>query len=89
MVSVDRLKQLLHYNRRTGLFRWKVGRSTSSPSGSIAGCTESKGYTQIGVDGIRYMAHRLAWLWCHGDIPDGMVIDHKNGDRGDNRIVNL
>jgi hypothetical protein len=89
MVSVDRLKQLLHYNRRTGLFRWKVRRSTSSPAGSIAGRTESKGYTQIGVDGTRYMAHRLAWLWCHGDIPDGMVIDHKNGDRGDNRIVNL
>ena len=89
MVSVDRLKQLLHYNRRTGLFRWKVRRSTSSPAGSIAGRTESKGYTQIGVDGTRYMAHRLAWLWCKGEISDALVIDHINGDRGDNRIENL
>ena len=89
MVSVDRLKQLLHYNRRTGLFRWKVRRSTSSPAGSIAGRTESKGYTQIGVDGTRYMAHRLAWLWCKGEISDALVIDHINGDRQDNRIENL
>ena len=89
MVSVDRLKQLLHYNRRTGLFRWKVRRSTTSPAGSIAGRTESKGYIQIGIDGTRYMAHRLAWLWCKGEISDALVIDHINGDRQDNRIGNL
>lgn len=34
------------------------------------------------------MAHRLAWLYVHGRWPDGLI-DHKNGDRADNRFDNL
>lgn len=88
-LTIERLRELLRYEEATGLFRWKVRRSTTSPAGSIAGRTESKGYIQIGIDGTRYMAHRLAWLWCKGEIPDASVIDHINGDRQDNRIENL
>lgn len=40
--------------------------------------------------GKGYGAHRLAWLHYYGEpIPDGMFVDHINGDRADNRIVNL
>ena len=88
-LSRERLKELLNYDERLGIFRWKVRRSTTSPAGSVAGRTESKGYIQIGIDGTRYMAHRLAWLWCKNEIADDLVIDHINGDRQDNRIVNL
>lgn len=34
------------------------------------------------------MAHRLAWLYTFGLFPEG-DIDHLNGVRTDNRIVNL
>ncbi|WP_395444039.1 HNH endonuclease signature motif containing protein [Caulobacter sp. UC70_42] len=34
------------------------------------------------------MAHRLAWLLTHGEWPEH-EIDHINGDRSDNRLVNL
>lgn len=34
-------------------------------------------------------AHRLVWQALNGDIPDGMVINHKNGKKGDNRPENL
>lgn len=34
------------------------------------------------------MAHRLAWLWVHGELPEH-EIDHKNQIRSDNRIGNL
>jgi hypothetical protein len=35
-------------------------------------------------------AHRVAWAMHHGAWPpDDMEVDHINGDRGDNRIVNL
>jgi hypothetical protein len=31
----------------------------------------------------------LIWIYNHGPIPCGSQIDHKNGDRSDNRIENL
>lgn len=43
---------------------------------------------EIGINGRSYLAHRLAWLFVHGQWPDA-EIDHKNGDRTDNRLCNL
>lgn len=53
-----------------------------------AGCINGLGYRVIRIDKRLYTAHRLAWLYVHGSWPSG-VIDHINGDRGDNRIENL
>lgn len=33
--------------------------------------------------------HRFVWEIWNGRIPDGMIIDHINGDRLDNRLCNL
>jgi len=33
--------------------------------------------------------HREVWMLHNGDIPDGMVVHHINGDKTDNRIENL
>jgi hypothetical protein len=35
-----------------------------------------------------FLAHRLAWFYVHGVWPP-VLIDHINGKRSDNRIVNL
>lgn len=37
----------------------------------------------------RALAHRVIWEMHYGPIPDGLVIDHKNGDAWDNRLSNL
>ena len=34
-------------------------------------------------------AHRLVWLHFHGPIPEGLEINHRNGDKQDNRPDNL
>ncbi len=47
------------------------------------------GYWQVGVDGKMYLAHRLAWIFLHGSIPEGFDIDHINRVRTDNRECNL
>jgi hypothetical protein len=51
------------------------------------------GYRQVKlmVDGIQTgcLAHRLVWLHLHGPIPEGLSINHKNGDKADNRPGNL
>lgn len=35
------------------------------------------------------LAHRVVWQHAHGDIPEGMVVNHINGRKGDNRPCNL
>ena len=52
-------------------------------------------YFLIGVKNDRLFpngsmsAHRALWTMKHGEIVDGLVIDHINGDGRDNRISNL
>lgn len=54
------------------------------------GHINAHGYEKVEHDGARYVSvHRLVWEAVHGRIPDGLVVNHKNGDRADNRITNL
>lgn len=39
--------------------------------------------------GKNLIVHRIIWELFNGEIPEGMVIDHLNGDPWDNRIENL
>jgi len=36
-----------------------------------------RGYAQEWFEGDKIYSHRLAWIQAYGEIPDGMVIDHK------------
>ncbi len=83
----DRLVELLHYNRYTGEFRWRIKKS-GIRYGHIAGYVNNYGYVCIRLDGKRYVAHRLAWMYEYGEFPS-MCLDHKNGNPADNRISNL
>lgn len=87
VVSLDRLKSRIDYNPETGRFRWKVAESGRQSCDVDAGGYHGCGYITISFDGVRYLAHRLAWFYINGTWPK--MIDHINGDRKDNRIVNL
>ncbi len=92
MITQERLQELLHYNPDTGVFTWKVRTSNSVHVGDIAGNrftkADGKSYLQIQIDYKLYKAHRLAWLYTHGQFPEGEM-DHINGDGTDNRLINL
>lgn len=47
------------------------------------------GYARYAICGKMYSAHRLVYETFVGEIPEGMVIDHINGIRDDNRVENL
>lgn len=51
--------------------------------------TLRNGYRRYNLNGKNYSAHRLVYETFVGPIPEGMVIDHINGDRDDNRVENL
>lgn len=86
MVTQERLRQLFSYDPDTGLFT-RIHPQKKCRVGDVAGCVAKNGYITISVDVKKYYAHRLAWMYVHGYMPE--QIDHKNRDRSDNRICNL
>jgi len=50
---------------------------------------KSTGYLVKTVCKKKLMIHRLVWEMHYGKIPKGMVIDHINRNKTDNRIENL
>lgn len=87
-LSREELLTFLVYCSVTGIFRWKVDRGGGTRAGSVAGRIDGSGCQQISINGKRYKAHRLVWLYVHGVWPSA-EIDHINRVRTDNRIENL
>lgn len=79
--TVERIRELLHYDPNTGLFTW-------AKTGNPAGHVNDKGYACIRLQGHDYKAHRLAWLYMTGEWP-AHEVDHENRVRSDNRWSNL
>jgi len=93
ILTQEYLKEILHYNPETGIFTWaKAGpkKSLYSEAGSRHSCGKISAtkYIKIGIDRTYYRAHRLAWLYVHGEWPEDQI-DHVNGDGTDNRLINL
>lgn len=86
MLTQRRLAELVNYCAERGEFVAIKSRGNIK-AGMVLGKPRVDGYVRIGIDGKDYFAHRLAFLWVHGFMPD--VVDHINGDRSDNRIANL
>jgi hypothetical protein len=87
MITAERLRELLSYDPKTGVFQWLYSRG-SARAGAIAGSADSYGYLQTKIDGRMYLNHRLAWMHVNGEWPSGQI-DHINGCRSDNRFENL
>ena len=87
MITQDELKKIFKYDSDTGMFE-RVSKRCGTRIGAYVGNVMPCGYLRIKVDGKLYLAHRLAWLYVHGKFPDA-EIDHINGIRLDNKIINL
>ena len=84
---LDMILARLKYNPRTGLLRRKINVGKGL-IGSVAGTLSPDGYVRVGVMYKMYLAHRLIWYMQTGAWPKHEV-DHRNGNRADNRWRNL
>ena len=97
MVDPEILRQRLSYDSESGALTWKhrpnitkgdkvfnkrfAGRPALTwvcPDGYMRGCIHPFGVIRT---------HRAIWAMMHDEYPE--FIDHKNGDRTDNRLANL
>ena len=83
------IKTLFTY--QDGKLFWKVNPvfHRQSLKGKEAGHLTNRGYIRTSYLGEQYQLHRLIYTMHYGDIPEGMLIDHINRNRLDNRIENL
>lgn len=80
------IKEALDYDPLTGDFRW-VKTYGKGHKGSIAGSVNTNGYLRIIYKGVRYYAHRLAYWWDTGLLPE--EVDHIDRNRLNNKRENL
>ena len=86
-LSQSQIKSILHYDADTGVFSW-ASRASNKLAGSKAGYADARGYWRIKIQGVRFRAHRLAWLYVYGELP-AFPIDHIDGNPANNAIANL
>lgn len=91
-LTATRLRELVSYEPATGIFIRRVRTAQRHQVGDRADTVITTGaragYRRIALNSERYHAHRAAWLYVYGFWPANLI-DHINGDRGNNRIANL
>lgn len=94
--KLESLLQTLEYwaqpcpKRAAFIYTKKRPYSGKSP-GSPARTTFKDGQTSYGLiylNGIKYLEHRLLWLWFYGDWPQ-LGLDHVDGEGLNNTIENI
>jgi hypothetical protein len=86
-IDQDTARQLFIYDEQTGVLTWRNNAGRRGRAGAQAGCLTEGGYRKVRFLRRGYLVHRVIWLYVTGSWPD--CIDHINGIRDDNRIVNL
>lgn len=84
-ITQDLLKELFDY--RDGELYWREHRSSTAQKDGIAGNIQTNGYRIIRINGKKYLAHRLIFLYHHGYLPE--FLDHIDRDSLNNDISNL
>lgn len=86
--SQKTLRELFHYDGRSGLLTWRETRGRFVKPGDEAGTVRPDGMVTITIKGRPYLAHRLIWIYVHGRLPDGRL-KFADRDPGNLRLGNI
>ncbi len=91
-LEIDKLGRVWRLKKRT-FDRWTGGVKTTPCNRVRAETATGGGYFQVRLmrNGKRVAAaaHRLVWYHFKGPIPDGLTINHRSGNKANNRPSNL
>jgi hypothetical protein len=81
-VTQERLRERLDYDPATGFFTWRAdGKGWRGiRKGARAGGVDPNGYRYIRIDGVDYLAQRLAWFWTHNEWPGFLRFEDSDKD---------
>lgn len=84
-------QNLLHerFTYADGELYWKTVYSRRLKVGQLAGDKDGTDYRRVMIGTKHHKMHRLIWIMFNGDIPEGMIVDHIDRERSNNRIENL
>lgn len=88
MITLERLREVMDYEPKTGIAKWKLLPKAKVRNDHIMGSHDSKGYLQVMIDRKRYKVHRLIFFYMTGQWPKDQI-DHINRNKSDNRWLNL
>lgn len=93
-LKFDRLHEVLSYDPLSGHFTWLVRRlahggpvNPGDRAGYVGGTARYR-RRYIGIDGVTYHEHRLAWFYMTGAWPE-QEIDHRDRDACNTKWSNL
>lgn len=88
-ITQKELKEYLHYNPATGIFKWKNSTCKKIKIEDVAGTKKvDDGYIRISINNKLYSAHRLAFLYMDSYIPE-YDVDHIDQNKSNNKWENL
>lgn len=87
--NIELLKSIVTYDETSPTFLKRIDRLAGKNVGSLL----NTGYYHFSYrhEGVKtyYLNHRIVWTLHNGVIPEGMFIDHIDGNRSNNNISNL
>lgn len=83
------VREYISYDAATGKLYWIKKPCRKIRVGQLSGSKCAGEYLAFRLFGVRYLNHQYIWEMHNGAIPEGMLVDHINRDKHDNRIENL
>ena len=87
-LTAEHLRTLVYYDPATGVMNRIKKTCNRVAPGKVCGALNTKGYLQVSVENRLYLLTNLAVLYMTGAWPLS-VVDHRNGQKTDNRWDNL